>query len=110
MKRLFIFLILLPMIFVFSCGSSLQADFSITDIQNGSLFTEVYYKAVNIGTIDIGSFKLWIEVTCEDGSTYCETTFNTDLPTGNYITDSTLINTSGKNYSTAEIIDYELNY
>ncbi|NIA10483.1 MAG: PKD domain-containing protein [Nitrospiraceae bacterium] len=69
----------------------------------------VYYKITNTGSVDIGAYKMWIEVTCIDGSTYQEQkNAVTDIPAGTYVSDYAVINVANKQAISATITQYEL--
>ena len=68
----------------------------------------MYFKVTNTGTVHIEYYKVWIEVTCVDGSKYQEWTNGLDVATGSYLTDYTMINTAKKQASSVAITNYEL--
>jgi len=101
------------------CGNLMRepgATFEITDwsqayygpVAGYSDFVYVYYKATNTGSVDIDYYEVWIEVRCEDGSTYQERTNGLHLSVGMYVTDYTTINVNGKKAVSASISKYEL--
>ena len=69
----------------------------------------VYYKITNTGSVDIGTYEMWIEVTCIDGSTYQEQkNAVADIPAGTYVSDYAVINVANKQAISATITQYEL--
>jgi len=73
-----------------------------------SSYVYVYYKVTNTGAVDIDYYKVWIEVTCADGSKYQEWTNGLNVARGTYLTDYTIINTAKKQVVSASITNYEL--
>lgn len=92
------------------------ASFEITEWTQGyyefsgeySSYVYVYFKVTNTGTVDIDYYRVWIEVTCADGSKYQEWTNGLNVPCGSYITDYTVINTLKKQVVSVSITNYEL--
>jgi PKD repeat protein len=83
-----------------------------TQYYNGQEYVSrvyVYYKITNTGSVDIGTYEMWIEVTCTDGSTYQEQkNAVTDIPAGTYVSDYAVINVANKQAISATITQYEL--
>lgn len=73
-----------------------------------SSYVYVYFKVTNTGIMDIDYYKVWIEVTCADGSKYQEWTNGLNVACGIYITDWTMINTAKKQAVSVSITRYEL--
>ena len=73
-----------------------------------SSYVYVYYKVTNTGTVDIDYYKVWIEVTCADGSKYQEWTNGLNVARGTYVTDWTMINTAKKQAVSVFVTKYEL--
>jgi len=73
-----------------------------------SSYVYVYYKVTNTGACDIDYYEVWIEVTCEDGSTYQEWTNGLNVAVGTYVTDYTMVNTAKKEAVSVAVAKHEL--
>jgi len=92
------------------------ARFEITDWTQGyyeyfeeySSYVYVYFNVTNTGSVDIDYYKVWIEVTCADGSKYQDWTNGSNVARGTYISDWTMINTAKKQAVSVSVTKYEL--
>lgn len=92
------------------------ASFSITEwtqrysdySEEYSSYVYVYFNVTNTGNCDIDYYKVWIEVTCADGSKFQDWTNGSGVTPGTYISDMTMINVAKKQAVSVAVTDYEL--
>ena len=77
-------------------------------LEKWSDIIEVWYTIRNTGSVDIDYYKIWLVVTCTDGSTYEDWTNGLGLDAGHSITDNTYIKIPGKIAQSIRITEYEL--
>jgi hypothetical protein len=115
-------LVLMVAMFLGGCGgvtaptNILSANFIITDWEQSyyEYFEEwsdyVYYEVENTGNVEIDYYKVYLTVTCMDGSKYYDWTNGLSVGVGHKYSDYTMVNVAGKRAVSVEITDWELTH
>lgn len=96
----------------------LEATFVITDwtqnyyeyLEEWSDYVYVYYEVENTGNVEIDYYKVYLTVTCIDGSKYYDWTNGLSVGVGHKYSDWTMVNVAGKKVISVEITDWELTH
>jgi hypothetical protein len=96
----------------------LSANFIITDweqsyyeyFEEWSDYVYVYYEVENTGNVEIDYYKVYLTVTCIDGSKYYDWTNGLSVGVGHKYSDYTMVNVAGKRAISVEITDWELTH
>jgi len=94
----------------------LSANFIITDWEQNyyeyseewSDYVYIYYEVENTGNVEIDYYKVYLTVTCIDGSKYYDWTNGLSVGVGHKYSDWTMVNVAGKQAISVEITDWEL--
>jgi|AntAceMinimDraft_17_1070374.scaffolds.fasta_scaffold195693_1 hypothetical protein len=95
-----------------------SANFVITDWEQNyyeyseewSDYVYVYYEVENTGNVEIDYYKVYLTVTCIDGSKYYDWTNGLSVGVGHKYSDYTMVNVAGKRAVSVEITDWELTH
>ena len=71
-------------------------------------YVYVYYEVDNTGNVEIDYYKVYLTVTCMDGSKYYDWTNGLSVGVGHKYSDWTMVNVAGKQAISVEITDWEL--
>ena len=71
-------------------------------------YVYVYYEVENTGNVEIDYYKVYLTVTCIDGSKYYDWTNGLSVGVGHKYSDWTMVNVAGKQAISVEITDWEL--
>jgi len=96
----------------------LDATFVITDwtqtyyeyLEEWSDYVYVYYEVENTGNVEIDYYKVYLTVTCIDGSKYYDWTNGLSVGVGHKYSDYTMVNVAGKKVVSVQITDWELSH
>jgi uncharacterized protein involved in high-affinity Fe2+ transport len=96
----------------------LSANFIITDWNQNyyeysgewSDYVYVYYEVENTGNVEIDYYKVYLTVTCADGSKYYDWTNGLSVGVGHKYSDYTMVNVAGKRAVSVVITDWELTH
>ena len=96
----------------------LDATFVITDwtqtyyeySEEWSDYVYVYYEVENTGNVEIDYYKVYLTVTCIDGSEYYDWTNGLSVGVGHKYSDYTMVNVAGKKVLSVQITDWELTH
>jgi hypothetical protein len=71
-------------------------------------YVYVYYEVENTGNVEIDYYKVYLTVTCIDGSKYYDWTNGLSVGVGHKYSDWTMVNVAGKQAISVKITDWEL--
>ncbi|PKP60238.1 hypothetical protein CVT91_05460 [Candidatus Atribacteria bacterium HGW-Atribacteria-1] len=86
-------------------------DWELTNYEYSSGWSNyvyVYYEVENTGNVEIDYYKVYLTVTCIDGSKYYDWTNGLSVGVGYEYSDYTMVNVAGKQAISVEITDWEL--
>ena len=119
---LLIFIVFLIIVLIGCSGiitpEILSANFIITDWEQSyyeyseewSDYVYVYYEVENTGNVEIDYYKVYLTVTCADGSKYYDWTNGLSVGVGHKYSDYTMVNVAGKKAVSVEITDWDLTH
>ncbi|MBA3063737.1 MAG: hypothetical protein FP833_12445 [Atribacteria sp.] len=73
-------------------------------------YVYVYYEVENTGNVEIDYYKVYLTVTCADGSKYYDWTNGLSVGVGHKYSDWTMVNVAGKQAISVMITDWELTH
>ena len=120
-KILLSVLVIILILALIGCSPStkiLSANIIITDWEQDyydwswggewSDYVYVYYEIENTGNVEIDYYKVYLTVTCSDGSKYYDWTNGLSVGVGHRYSDYTMVNVAGKRAISVKITDWEL--